>query len=149
MVKLATIRAVLSIAIMNGWDLRQMDVNNAFLNGELTETVFMEQAPGFKDLSKPNYVCRLKKAIYVLKQAPRAWYTAPKNAILQLGFYNSKVDSFLFIYSQGSTLCYFLVYVDDLVITGNNSLFVASIIKQLGDMFSLEDMSSLNFFLRD
>uniref|UniRef100_A0A2N9I0C7 Reverse transcriptase Ty1/copia-type domain-containing protein n=1 Tax=Fagus sylvatica TaxID=28930 RepID=A0A2N9I0C7_FAGSY len=146
-VKPATIRAVLSIAVMNGWSLRQMDVNNAFLNGELTETVFMEQPPGFKDLSKPNHVCRLKKAIYGLKQAPRAWYTALKNAILQLGFSNSKADSSLFIYSQGSTLCYFLVYVDDLVITGNNSLFVTSIIKRLGDMFSLKDMGSLHFFL--
>uniref|UniRef100_A0A2N9HE87 Reverse transcriptase Ty1/copia-type domain-containing protein n=1 Tax=Fagus sylvatica TaxID=28930 RepID=A0A2N9HE87_FAGSY len=146
-VKPATIRAVLSIAVMNGWPLRQMDVNNAFLNGALTETVFMEQPPGFKDLSKPNHVCRLRKAIYGLKQAPRAWYTALKSAILQLGFSNSKADFSLFIYSQGSTLCYFLVYVDDLVITGNNSIFVASIIKQLGDMFSLKDMGSLHFFL--
>ena len=81
-VKLATIKAVLSIAVMNGWDLRQLDVNNAFLHGELTETVFMAQLPGFKDLSKPHHVCRLKKAIYGLKQAPRAWYTALKTAIL-------------------------------------------------------------------
>uniref|UniRef100_A0A2N9H958 Reverse transcriptase Ty1/copia-type domain-containing protein n=1 Tax=Fagus sylvatica TaxID=28930 RepID=A0A2N9H958_FAGSY len=146
-VKPATIRAVLSIAVMNRWPLRQMDDNNAFLNGALTETMFMEQPPGFKDLSKPNHVCRLRKEIYGLKQAPRAWYTALKSAILQLGFYNSKADSSLFIYSQGSTLCYFLVYVDDLVITGNNSIFVASIIKQLGDMFSLKDMGSLHFFL--
>ena len=98
-------------------------------------------------MSKPNHVCRLKKAIYGLKQTPRAWYTALKNAILQLGFSNSKADSSLFIYNQRSTLCYFLVYVDDLVITGNNSLFVASIIKQLGDMFSLKDMGPLHFFL--
>ena len=146
-VKPTTIRTVLSIAVMKGWDLRQMDVNNAFLNGALTETVFMAQPPGFKDLSKPNHICRLKKVIYGLKQAPRAWYTALKNAILQLGFHNSKADSSLFIYSQGSNLCYFLVYVDDLVITGNNSILVANIIKQLGDMFSLKDMGSLHFFL--
>ena len=146
-VKPATIRTVLSIAVMKGWDLRQMDVNNAFLNGALTEIVFMAQPPGFKDLSKPNHVCRLKKAIYGLKQAPRAWYTALKNAILQLGFHSSKADFSLFIYSQGSNLCYFLVYVDDLVITRNNSILVANIIKQLGDMFSLKDMGSLHFFL--
>ena len=124
-----------------------MDVNNPFLNGALTETVFMAQPPGFKDLSKPNHVCRLKKVIYGLKQDPRAWYTALKNVILQLSFHNSKVDSSLFICSQGSNLCYFLVYVDDLVITGNNSILVAKIIKQLGDMFSLKDMGSLHFFL--
>ena len=126
MVKPATIRTVLSIALMKGWDLRQMDVNNAFLNGALIETVFMSQLPGFKDLSKPNHVCKLKKAIYGLKQAPRAWYTALKNAILQLGFHSSKADSSLFIYSQCSNLFYFLVYVDDLVIIGNNSILVAS-----------------------
>ena len=129
------------------WDLRQLDINNAFLNGELSETVFKAQPLGFKDLSKPNHVCRSNKAIYGLKQAPRAWYITLKNAILQLGFHNSKADSFLFIYSHGSNLCYFLVYVDDLVITGNNSILVATIIKQLGDMFSLKDMGSLHFFL--
>ena len=117
MVKPATIRTVLSIAVMKGWDLRQMDVNNAFLNGALTETVFMAQPRGFKDLSKPNHVCWLKMAIYELKQAPWAWYTTLKNSILQLVFHSSKADSSLFIYSKGSNLCYFLVYVDDLVIT--------------------------------
>ena len=112
-VKPETIRTVLSIVVMKGWDLRQMDVNNAFLNGALTETVFMAQPPGFKDLSKPNHFFKLKKAIYGLKQARRAWYTTLKNAILQLGFHSSKADSSIFIYSQGSNLCYFLVYVDD------------------------------------
>ena len=81
-VKPATIRTVLFITVMKGWDLRQMDVNNAFLNGALTETIFMAQPLGYKDLSKPNHICRLKKAIYGLKQAPRAWYTTLKNAIL-------------------------------------------------------------------
>ena len=148
-VKPVTIRTVLSIVIMKGWDLRQMDVNNAFLNGALIETVFMAQPPGFKDLSKPNHVCRLKKAIYGLKQAPRAWYTTLKNAILQLGFYSSKADSSLFIYSQGSNLCFFLIYVDDLVITGNNSILVANIIKQLGDMFFSQGYGFSSFLLGD
>jgi len=78
----ATIRTILSLAVMHSWDLRQLDVNNAFLNGELTEIFFMVQPSGFKDLSKPDHVCRLKKAIYGLKQASRAWYTALKIAIL-------------------------------------------------------------------
>ena len=124
-----------------------MDVNNAFLNGTLTESVFMSQPPGFKDLSKPHHVCRLNKAIYDLKQAPRAWYLALKTAILQLGFHNSRADSSLFIYNNNSNLCYLLVYVDDLIITGNNSSLIASFIQQLGDKFSLKDMGSLHFFL--
>ncbi|RVW64180.1 Retrovirus-related Pol polyprotein from transposon RE2 [Vitis vinifera] len=146
-VKPATIRTVLSIAIMNGWPLKQMDVNNAFLHGNLTETVYMMQPPGFKDLSRPDYVCRLRKAIYGLKQAPRAWYSALKTALLALGFQNSKVDSSLFVYRHDSIVCYFLVYVDDLVITGNDKKFVAHVVTKLGDQFSLKDMGSLHYFL--
>ena len=146
-VKPATIRTVLSIVVMHGWELRQMDVNNAFLNGALTETVFMQQPPGFKNLSKSYYVCRLNKALYGLKQAPRAWYTALKFVILQLGFQNSKADSSLFIYKNNSTICYLLVYVDDLVITENAPSFVHSVIQQLGALFSLKDMGSLHYFL--
>ncbi|KAF5445194.1 hypothetical protein F2P56_034261 [Juglans regia] len=102
-----------------------MDVKNAFLHGELTETVYMIQPSGFKDMSRPDHVCRLRKAIYGLKQ----------------------VDSSLFIYNYGSSTCYFLVYVDDLVITGNDPKFVTSIIQQLGARFSLKDLGNLHYFL--
>ena len=146
-VKPATIRTVLSIAIMNGWPLKQMDVNNAFLHGNLTETVYMVQPPSFKDLSRPDYVCRLRKAIYGLKQAPRAWYSSLKTALLALGFQNSKADSSLFVYRHDSIVCYFLVYVDDLVITSNDKKFVAHVVTKLGDQFSLKDMGSLHYFL--
>lgn len=71
-VKPATIWVILSIAVMKGRDLRQIDVNNTFLNGDLTKTVFIEQPPRFKDFSKPNHICKLEKEIYGLKQAPRA-----------------------------------------------------------------------------
>jgi hypothetical protein len=88
-VKPATIRIILFIVVMNGWGLRQLDINNVFLYGALSETIYILQPPGFKDLSKLGHVCRLRKAIYGLKQAPRAWYSALKTAILQFGFKNS------------------------------------------------------------
>jgi histone deacetylase 1/2 len=107
----------------------------------------MSQPPGFKDQTKPHHVCKLCKAIYGPKQAPRAWYSTPKHALIQLGFHNSKSDSSLFIYHRGSIMCYMLVYVDDLVLTRNDSNFVQSFFQQLGNQFSLKDMGPHNYFL--
>jgi histone deacetylase 1/2 len=98
-------------------------------------------------LLKPNHVCRLHKTIYGLKQAPREWYSALKEKILALGFTNSKADSSLFIYNTAFVLCFLLVYVDDLIITGSDTVFVSSIVDHLGVAFSLKDMGPLHFFL--
>jgi hypothetical protein len=146
-VKPVTIRTVLTLAVMYGWSLRQLDVNNAFLHGHLTEKVYMKQPPGFTSPEHPNHICCLTKAIYGLKQAPRAWFSALKQALLEFGFINAKSDSSLFVFHDGSILAYCLVYVDDLILTGNNSTFVASIIDQLGQKFSLKDLGPLHFFL--
>lgn len=97
-VKPATIRTVLIVIVIQGRLLTQLDVNNAFLRGELTETVYMVQLLGFKDASEPNHVCRL------LKQAPRAWYSALKLAIVDLVFQNPKANSSLFIYNHNSVI---------------------------------------------
>jgi hypothetical protein len=146
-VKPATIRLILSIDVLHGWSLRQLDINNAFLHGNLEETVFMHQPPGFKDTSKPHYVCKLKKSIYGLKQAPRQWYKALRDALLQFGFVHSATDTSLFIYVSHNVLCYCLVYVDDIIITGNVSTFVDAIITKLSHTFSVKDMGHLHFFL--
>jgi hypothetical protein len=146
-VKPATIRTMLNIAVMNGWPLRQMDVNNAFLRGTLSETVYMMQLPGFKDLSRPDYVCILRKTIYGLKQAPRSWYSTLQNALLQIRFHNSIADSSLFVYRHNYIICYVLVYVDNLIITGSDNQFVAHVVNTLGARFSLKDMGSLHYFL--
>lgn len=80
-VKAQTIRTVMSIAICNGWEMQQIDINNAFLNGDLSEDVFMWQPEGFEDKDHPHYICKLNKALYGLKQAPRAWFGKyPKSA---------------------------------------------------------------------
>jgi hypothetical protein len=102
-------------------------------------------AKGFNQ--RPHYVYRLNKAIYGLKRAPRAWYSTLRGAILEFGFMNSRADSSLFIYKTTSATCYFLEYVDDLVITGNDLIFVSSIIDQLSIRFSVKDMGQLHFFL--
>lgn len=80
-VKAPTIRVLFTLAVTFGWDIQQVDVNNAFLNGDLHEAVFMVQPEGFVDDQFPTHVCKLRKSLYGLKQAPRAWYTKLRTAL--------------------------------------------------------------------
>lgn len=123
-VKASTIRVVLTLAVSNGWALRQLDFNNAFLNDTLDENVYMQQSPDYVDPDRPSYVCKLKKAIYGLKQAPRAWNNTLKTALIGWSFKNSKSDTSLFVYRQGNLIALLLVYVDDVILTGNNASFI-------------------------
>lgn len=145
--KPVTIRTVLSIALSNNWPLRQLDVNNAFLQGTLHEEVYMVQPPGYTHPQFPNHLCKLKKSIYGLKQAPRAWYTELTNFLTHCGFKKSLADPSLFIYNTNHIISYFLVYVDDIVLTGNNSSFLSQFISALSNKFSLKDLGMLHHFL--
>lgn len=71
-VKQPTVRVVLSLAVTNAWPIKQLDVTNAFLHGVIDETVYMKQPLGYKNPTHPNFVCKLSKALYGLRQAPRA-----------------------------------------------------------------------------
>jgi hypothetical protein len=146
-VKAATIRIVLSIAVSKGWCLRQLDVQNAFLYGVLEEEVFMSQPPGYEDPAFPNHVCKLDKAIYGLKQAPRAWYSRLSTKLLQLGFEMSKGDTSLFIYAKGKVTIFLLIYVDDIIVTGSSSEVVTSLLSDLRSDFALKDLGDLHYFL--
>ena len=124
LVKTTTIRVLLSVAVSRGWYLRQLDVNNVFLQGHLTEDVFMAQPPGFVDPASSLHVCRLKKAIYGLKQAPRAWYNELRQFLVQNGFVNSHSDTSLFIFNTDGCLIFLLVYVDDIIVICSNGTLV-------------------------
>lgn len=146
-VKASTVRIVLSLAVLNNWKLHQLDVNNAFLNGELHELVYMEQPPGFQDPTLPHHVCRLNKALYGLKQAPRAWFHRLSTFLIASGFVCSKADTSLFVFKRDSCILYLLVYVDDLILTGNQEAVIQSFITKLHDTFAIKDLGRLNFFL--
>jgi len=89
-VKPATVRTVLSLALSNRWPIHQLDVKNAFLHGTLTETVYSMQPAGFEDSAHPDFVCQLNKSLYGLKQAPRAWYSRFATYLLSVGFTEAK-----------------------------------------------------------
>ncbi|KAM1382347.1 hypothetical protein ACFX2F_034822 [Malus domestica] len=146
-VKPTTIRIVLHLAVTHGWPIRQLDVNNAFLHGTIHENVYMVQPPGFVDSNHPSHVCKLRKALYGLKQVPRAWYKELHSFLLSHGFVNAISDASLFLLKNGTAVIYFLVYVDDLLITGNDSSLVAKFIQLLATRFSVKDLGSLHYFL--
>lgn len=109
--------------------IRQLDINNAFLNGVLTEFVLMHQPEGFIDSSHPFHVCKLNKALYGLKQAPRAWYDRLKSSLIQWGFLASKSDTSLFIKHVGKQILFILIYVDDILVTRSNSKLIETVIQ--------------------
>jgi histone deacetylase 1/2 len=146
-VKPATVRLVLSLAISRDWCLRQVDVSNAFLHGFLTEDVYMQQPPGFEDDRHPSYVCKLQRSIYGLKQSPRAWYARLSQLLHQLGFVSSKADTSLFIFSRSGVHIYMLVYVDDIVIAGSTPEVVDRLVRSLSDSFPIKDLGKLDYFL--
>jgi len=146
-VRASTVRIVLSITVSRGWNMRQLDVKNAFLHGLLQEQVYMEQPSGYADSSHPNHVCHLKKAIYSLKQTPRAWFHRFSHFSLTVGFNSSQADSSLFVYSSAHEIIYLLLYVDDIIIIGNNMSLTDSFIRKLRHEFSMKDLGILNYFL--
>ncbi|KAG8499008.1 hypothetical protein CXB51_005388 [Gossypium anomalum] len=117
-VKPTTIRVVLALAVSFGWALRQVDINNAFLNGDLHEEIYMVQPPGFE-----------------------------RQGVSNQQLVSSKADNSLFICHSGSTLVYVLIYVDDIIITGNNSQAIDRFVHDLNARFSLKDLGQLNYFL--
>jgi hypothetical protein len=146
-IKATTVRVVLSLAMTNKWPLRQLDVKNAFLNDHLTEQVYMEQPHGYIDPRFPNHICQLKKAPYGLKQAPRAWFQRFSSFLTQLGFYCSRADTSLFVFHRKSDIIYLLLYVDDIIITCNNSSLLQSFTCKLHYEFATKDLGSLSYFL--
>ncbi|XP_016169406.1 uncharacterized protein LOC107612088 [Arachis ipaensis] len=119
---------------------------DAYLNGDLQETVYMQQPPSFPQGS-PNQVCKLHKSIYGLKQAPRAWFTKLAATLSRFGFQNTRSDPSLFVRFTKTSTMYVLVYVDDILVTCNSDSEIVQLISQLNSIFALKDLGEFNFFL--
>ena len=130
-VKPITICIVLSLAVSSNWCIKQLDVQNAFLHGHLQENVYMVQPPRFVHPSQPNHVCHLHKVLYGLKQAPQAWFSRLTNRLLELGFVGSLSDTSQYILSTSPSPIYFLIYVDDIIVTGPDPMSVNRLISSL------------------
>ena len=145
--KLHTIRILLSLAVNLEWDLWQMDVKNAFLQGELEDEVYMKPPPGMEEMVKPGNVLRLRKAIYGLKQSPRAWYHKLSTTLNGRGFVKSQADHTLFTLTSKQGITVILVYVDDIIITGSDKEGISLTKTFLKAAFDIKDLGELKYFL--
>ena len=144
--KMNTVRVLLSLAANLGWNLQQFDVKNAFLHGDLEEEIYMEVPPGFE--SKKGMVCKLKKALYGLKQSPRAWFGRLTKVMVTLGYKQSQGDHSLFIkHSNLGGVTALLVYVDDMIVTGNDASEMRNLKQCLLKEFDIKELGRLKYFL--
>jgi hypothetical protein len=144
--KLVTVRCLLTVAAVRNWNLHQMDVQNAFLHGELLEEVYMQPPPGFRRQGE-NLVCRLHKSLYGLKQASRSWFQKFSSSVANMGFQQSKADYSLFIKVDSTSYTAILLYVDDMIITGNDEDTIHNLKQFLNSCFKIKDLGPLKYFL--
>ncbi|RVW52205.1 Retrovirus-related Pol polyprotein from transposon TNT 1-94 [Vitis vinifera] len=121
---------------------------NAFLNGDLEEEVYMEIPPGFEESMAKNQVCKLQKSLYGLKQSPRAWFDRFTKAVLKLGYKQGQADHTLFVKkSHAGKLAILIVYVDDIILSGNDMGELQNLKKYLSEEFEVKDLGNLKYFL--
>ena len=140
----ATFRILMSVAGVNKYHVKQFDIKTAFLNGDIEEEIYMRQPPGFE---KGNSVCKLRKSLYGLKQAARAWNKVYHEAVINFGFKQSEVDKCLYSMKSGRDTCYMIVHVDDILVASNNEKLIENFKNHIGSQFEVKDMGSVKHFL--
>ena len=140
----STFRILLAIASARNFIVQQYDVKSAFLNGTLSEEIYLKPPPGSIETDK---VLRLHKSLYGLKQAARVWNQTLHEAMSKEGFVQSKHDECLYIYQRDTDVCYSIVHVDDMIFSGNSILVIQTIIASLNKSFELKCLGDVKNYL--
>ncbi|MFO0359371.1 MAG: reverse transcriptase domain-containing protein, partial [Flavobacteriales bacterium] len=145
--RFSSVRTLLAITAFHDLELHQMDVDTAFLYGELKEDIYLTQPEGFEDPQHPDYVCYLNKSLYGLKQAPRVWNETLDAYLLQIGFTCSTADPCIYIRRNGVEFIILSVYVDDLLICSTSTTLVDELKAQLSRRFNMKDLGEAHYCL--
>ncbi|GKE67560.1 retrotransposon protein, putative, ty1-copia subclass, partial [Tanacetum coccineum] len=145
--KIKSIRIMLVIAVFHDYEIWQMNVKTAFLNEKLTEDVFMAQPEGFENEKYPKRVCKLQKAIYGIKQASRSWNLYFHEKVTQSGFSRSKDESCVYVKVSGSVVVFLVLYVDDILLIGNDIPTLQSVKDSLRKCFAMKDLGDAAYIL--
>jgi hypothetical protein len=145
--RLESVRLLIAMAAQYAWKIHQMDVKSAFLNGDLTEEVYVSQPPGYEVDGQASKVYKLKKALYGLRQAPRAWNSKLDKTLSDLAFERCPSEAGLYRKKVKDSILIVGVYVDDLVITGADNKEIDDFKKQMKSKFSMTDLGLLSYYL--
>ena len=144
--KHTTLRNLLALVASQDLELHQLDIKTAFLNGELEETIYMQQPEGYAE-GGPNTVCHLSKSLYGLRQAPRAWHKRLKQELEKMSFTASAADPGLFTAELKHGTVYVLVYVDDILVAGSHLSDIQHVKDRLANIFKVRDLGEAKYFL--
>jgi hypothetical protein len=142
-----SVRLLLTLAAQEGWQVHHMDVKSAFLNGDLKDEVYVRQPAGFIIAGQEGKVLRLRKALYGLRQAPRAWNSKLDDTLKKMNFVQSEHEHAMYRRSHGDDILLVGVYVDDLVITGSSLAAVEEFKEEMKRAFLMSDLGLLSFYL--
>ena len=146
-VRFASVRLILAIVAHLDLELFQMDVKTAFLNGELDEEIYMDQPVGFEVKGQERKVCRLQRSIYGLKQSSRQWYFRFHNSITSFGFEMIEEDHCVYIKRSKKSVIILSLYVDDILLAGNDMSSIVATREWLSSTFEMKDMGEANYVL--
>ena len=146
-VMLKSIWILLAIAMYYDYEIWQMDVKTAFLNGNLLEDVYMTQPEGFFDPMYPNRVCKLQRSIYGLKQASRSWNLRFDEVVKEFGFMQNEDKPCVYKKVSGSAIAFLVLYVDEILLIGNDIPTLQSAKSWLGKCFSMKDLGEAAYIL--
>ncbi|GKE44838.1 retrotransposon protein, putative, ty1-copia subclass [Tanacetum coccineum] len=141
------IRILIAIATFCDYEIWQMDVKTAFLNRYLNEEVCMEQPEGFVNQKFPNRVCKLKRSIYELRQASRQWNKRFDDEIKKFGSSQNRDEPCVYVKASGSYVTFLILYVDDILIMGNNFPMLQDVKSYLGRCFAMKDLGEAAYIL--
>ncbi|KAH9750809.1 Integrase catalytic domain-containing protein [Citrus sinensis] len=144
---LKSIRILLAIAAYYDYEIWQMDVKTAFLNGYIEEDIYMIQPCGFESKTNPHKVCKLRKSIYGLKQASRSWNIRFDDAIKSFGFIKNEDEPCVYKRVSGSAISFLVLYVDDILLIGNDIGQMSSVKIWLSQNFSMKDLGDAMYIL--
>lgn len=145
--RMETVRLLIALAAQMNWEVHHMDVKSAFLNGELMEEIYVQQPPGFVVENSSGKVLRLKKALYGLRQAPRAWNARLDREMLKLGFVKNPLEHAVYRRADKGDLLLVGVYVDDLIVTGSSKPVIENFKQEMMKSFSMSYLGLLSYYL--